>query len=83
MEDGLGEFKAGSFKMAIKSGNNILSIAISNSCDALEKSKYIKPIDIKVNIGEEIDWKAMNYKNTNEICEYTVSVIEKLYKEQE
>lgn len=80
MEDGLGEFKAGSFKMAIKSENNILPIAISNSCDALEKSKYIKPIDIKVNIGKEIDWKSMNYKNTNEICEYTVSVIEKLYK---
>ena len=80
MEDRLGEFKNGSFKLAIKSGKNILPIALVNSYKAFEESKRIKPTHVKINVGEEIEWKKLNYKNTSEICEHTTSVINMFYK---
>lgn len=76
--DSLGEFKNGSFKLAIKSNKNVLPVAIIDSQKALEEPKRLKGIEIKVRIGKEIDWKELEYKKTKDICEHTKLVIEKL-----
>lgn len=80
MEDKLGDFKNGSFKLAIKSGKKVLPVAIKDSFKLFEESKRIKAAKVKVNVGESIDWKELNYEKTNEICEHTVLVLNKLYE---
>ncbi|MBE6049879.1 MAG: 1-acyl-sn-glycerol-3-phosphate acyltransferase [Clostridium sp.] len=77
-EDGLGMFKPGSFKLAMKSDRNVLPIAIDGAYKVFEEHKTIKPGKIKINIGKEICWKDMGLKNTNEICEHTKLTIEQL-----
>lgn len=80
MDKELGEFKNGSFKLAIKSGRNVLPIALVDSHKAFEEAKRLKPAHLKIRVGEEIEWKTLNYKNTSEICQHTKSVISNLYK---
>lgn len=65
-------------QLYVKSNKNILPIAIINSYKAFEESKRLKKTYVKVNIGEEINWRKMEYKNTKDICDYTKVVIEKL-----
>lgn len=80
MEDRLGEFKNGSFKLAIKSKAAVLPVAIVDSYKAFEESKRIKSANIKINVGEKIDYKELGYTKTSELCEHTKLVLEKLYR---
>lgn len=80
MEDRLGEFKNGSFKLAIKSKVAVLPVAIVDSYKAFEESKRIKSANIKINVGEKIDYKELGYTKTSELCEHTKLAIEKLYR---
>lgn len=80
MEDRLGEFKNGSFKLAIKSKAAVLPVAIVDSYKAFEESKRIKSANIKINVGEKIDYKELGYTKTSELCEHTKLAIEKLYR---
>lgn len=80
MEDRLGEFKNGSFKLAIKSKAAVLPVAIVDSYKAFEESIRIKSANIKINVGEKIDYKELGYTKTSELCEHTKLAIEKLYR---
>ncbi|MBU5316405.1 1-acyl-sn-glycerol-3-phosphate acyltransferase [Clostridium bornimense] len=80
MEDRLGEFKNGSFKLAIKSKVAVLPVAIVDSYKAFEESKRIKSANIKINVGEKIDYKELGYTKTSELCEHTKLVVERLYR---
>lgn len=80
MEDRLGEFKNGSFKLAIKSKAAVLPVAIVDSYKEFEESKRIKSANIKINVGEKIDYKELGYTKTSELCEHTKLAIEKLYR---
>ncbi len=57
----VGEFKAGSFKLALNSGADIVPIAIKNTDEIFEKVKLgLKPQTIYVNIGKPISVKGLS-----------------------
>lgn len=57
----VGEFKAGSFKLALKSGASVVPVVISGSKDIMEKgSLIIKPAKVKVKILEPVNVKELS-----------------------
>lgn len=81
-EDKIGEFMNGSFKLANKSGANILPIAIIGSHTALSPNKLFTSGKIKVNIGKPINWNERKLLKTNEMSEYTNEIIKDLYSQK-
>ena len=64
----VGEFKAGSFKLAIKSGSTVIPISIEGSYKVMEANKgKIRPAKIKIKVHEPIETKTMNKEQQNEL----------------
>lgn len=78
IDNTLGEFKDGSFKLAIKSKVKIVPIAFIDTHKVLEEKKSIKPENIYINIGEDIDWEKIGITKTRELCNYTKERIQHL-----
>ena len=62
------------------SQKQLFYVAIVDSYKAFEESKRIKSANIKINVGEKIDYKELGYTKTSELCEHTKLAIEKLYR---
>lgn len=66
----LGEFKAGSFKLATKSGSTIVPVAIVNSMGLMKKGeKTIKSAMVRLVICDPIEITSEMNKETSELCE--------------
>lgn len=78
-EDRIGQFMHGSFKLASKSGVDILPIAIIGAHTALSKNLLFTSGKIKINVGKPIDWKRRNLLKTSELSDYTNEAVRDLY----
>lgn len=77
----LGEFKAGSFKLATKSGSTIVPVAIVNSMGLMKKGeKIIKRGKVRLVVCDPIEITAEMNKETNELCEIVKLRIEEKLK---
>ena len=77
----MGEFKAGSFKLATKANVPIIPIAMQNTFKLLEEKRRIKPADIYVNIGKAIDVPNMTIEDKKNISRDTEDYIRQLLNE--
>ena len=78
-DDRIGEFKSGSFKLAIKSNVDILPITIFNSNKILGRGNKLTKGEVSITIGQPIRWKNTNIVKTQELSDYTKDIIEDLY----
>lgn len=77
----LGEFKAGSFKLATKSGSTIVPVAIVNSMGLMKKGeKIIKRGKVRLVVCDPIEITPEMNKETNELCEIVKLRIEEKLK---
>lgn len=77
----MGEFKAGSFKLATKANVPIVPIAMQNTFKLLEEKRRIRPADIYVNIGEMIDVPNLTSEKKRTIPKDTENYIRQLLEE--
>lgn len=77
----MGEFKAGSFKLATKANVPIIPMAMQNTFKLLEEKRRVKPADIYVNIGEPIDVPNLTKDKQKTIAKDTESYVRELLKE--
>lgn len=81
-EEGLLEFKEGSFKIAEKSGCPIIPVAISNADALLELHfPWVKKARVAISYGEPIETANMTKEDKKQICPKTVAVIERMLEE--
>ncbi|MDW7660366.1 MAG: lysophospholipid acyltransferase family protein [Bacillota bacterium] len=74
----IGEFKAGSLKLATKSGATIVPVAIHNSIGLMQKGSFIiHPSEIKMIICDPIEITAEMNKDTHGLAESIRTMIEK------
>lgn len=78
-EDTIGEFKSGSFKLAIKSNIDILPLIIFNSNKILGRENKLVKGEVSMTAGQPIKWKNINIVKTQELSDYTKDIIEDLY----
>lgn len=78
-EDKIGEFKSGSFKLAIKSNVDILPITIFNSNKILKRGNKLVKGEVIITIGQPIQWKNRNIIKTQELSDYTKDIIKNVY----
>ncbi len=72
------EFKAGAFKLATKSGVDILPITISGSKDIMKKgSKRIRPANVTVTVSKPIEITEEMKQDTFTLTETIKAIIEK------
>ncbi len=77
----MGEFKAGSFKLATKANVPIVPIAMQNTFKLLEEQRRVRPADIYVNIGEIIDVPNLTKEKKKTISGDTEDYIRQLLNE--
>lgn len=76
------EFKSGSFKIAEKSGCDILPISFKNTEAAYEKHiPIIKAVDIYINIGKPYNIDGLSDQEKSDIGKYSQDIIKKLLTE--
>lgn len=74
----LGEFKAGSFKLALKSKKPLIPITIDGTRNVMEANNYkIKSETINLYIHEPIDTTILTKEEINELPDKVKSIIEK------
>lgn len=74
-------FKAGSFKIATKSGCDIIPVAITNSSSAFEKQfPKIKSAHVIVEYGAPIVVKDMDKEQIKALPEYTQNIVMQMYE---
>lgn len=74
-------FKAGSFKIATKSGCDIIPVAITNSSAAFEKqAPFIKKAHVIVEYGAPIVVKDMDKEQLKTLPEYTQNIVMEMYE---
>ena len=71
----VGDFKAGSLRIAIKSGVKVIPVSIKDSYKLIEKKGKNTPAKVSVHYSEPIDSK--NFKGTNELATEVLSQIKK------
>jgi 1-acyl-sn-glycerol-3-phosphate acyltransferase len=73
----LGEFKAGSLKIALKAGVPIIPITISGSYKIMEQNGFIiKPAEVKLTIHDPIPTVGLNKEQATELTEKVKKIIE-------
>lgn len=77
----MGEFKAGSFKLATKSKVPIVPIAIQNTHKVLEETGRIQKATVYVNIGKPIETKDLSSQEQKELPKKVQAYVEELLKE--
>lgn len=77
----LGEFKSGSFKLAVKANVKILPISVGNFYKLLEEKKKIIKGKAHLIIGKEIDWEKYGYRKTEELRDRALEVIRENYRD--
>ncbi|OOB77003.1 MAG: hypothetical protein BEN19_02940 [Epulopiscium sp. Nuni2H_MBin003] len=78
----LGEFKAGSFKLAFNSNALIVPIAIKNTELIFEKNnKRVKPANVYVNVGKPIDVSVLSKEQKKAIPRQVQDYIQELLDE--
>ena len=71
----VGDFKAGSLRIAIKSGVKVIPVSIKDSYKLIEKKGKNTPAKVSVHYSEPIDSK--NFKDTNELAAEVLTQIQK------
>lgn len=78
-DDTIGDFKDGSFKLALKSKTQVLPISIKGSNKAFSKDKN-ESGKIDLSIGKVINWESCGLNKTTLLSEYTRDKIVEMYK---
>lgn len=81
-EDGVEEFKPGSFKMAFKANARIVPVSFYNSEECYERFHSFRPANVSIRIGEIVNPKALELNNTVQMAKYVHTVIAQIYEEQ-
>ena len=71
----VGDFKAGSLRIAIKSGVKVIPVSIKDSYKLIGKKGRNTPAKVSVHYSEPIDSK--NFKDTNELAAEVLTQIQK------
>lgn len=71
----VGDFKAGSLRIAIKAGVKVIPVSIKDSYKLIEKKGKNTPAKVSVHYSEAIDSK--NFKDTNELAAEVLTQIKK------
>ncbi|WP_342431681.1 lysophospholipid acyltransferase family protein [Neobacillus sp. FSL H8-0543] len=71
----VGDFKAGSLRIAMKSGVTVIPVSIKDSYKLSEKKGKFTPAKVTVHYSEPIDPK--NFKNTNELAAEVLTQIKR------
>lgn len=72
----IGEFKSGSFRLAVKSGVPIVPVTINGSYQIMEQNGFImKPANVKVHISKPITMAEVNHLSMDELAQYVQSII--------
>ena len=71
----VGDFKAGSLRIAIKSGVKVIPVSIKDSYKLIEKKGKNTPAKVSVHYSEPID--SRNFKDTNELAAEVLTQIKK------
>jgi 1-acyl-sn-glycerol-3-phosphate acyltransferase len=71
----VGDFKAGSLRIAIKSGVKVIPVSIKDSYKLIGKKGRNTPAKVSVHYSEPIDSK--NFKDTNELAAEVLAQIKK------
>lgn len=74
----LGDFKAGSFKLATKANVPIVPIAMGNTFKLLEEARRLRPAKIRVNVGQVIDVPNLSKEQKQTISGDTQKYIQEL-----
>lgn len=77
----MGEFKAGSFKLATKSNRPIVPIAMQDTFKLLEEKRRVKPATVYANIGNVIDVPNMTKEQKQSLVQDTEAYIRDLLEE--
>lgn len=77
----MGEFKAGSFKLATKTNLPIVPIAMQNTFKLLEEKRWARPADIYVNIGKPIDVPNLTKEQKKTVAKDTEGYMKQLLDE--
>lgn len=81
-EDGVKEFKPGSFKLAFKTNARIVPVSFYNSEECYERSHRFHPANVSIRIGEIVDPKALELNSTVQMAKHLHTVISQNYEEQ-
>ena len=81
-EDGVKEFKPGSFKLAFKANARIVPVSFYNSEECYERFHSFHPANVSIRIGEVVDPKALELNTTVQMAKYLHTVISQIYEEQ-
>ena len=81
-EDGVKEFKPGSFKLAFKANARIVPVSFYNSEECYERFHSFRPANVSIRIGEIVNPKALELNNTVQMAKYVHTVIAQIYEEQ-
>ncbi len=74
--EAMGEFKAGSLRLAIKAGVPIVPVTIKGSYKLMEENGFaIKPAEVEVVISEPIETKGLTKEQANGLNEEVYSII--------
>jgi 1-acyl-sn-glycerol-3-phosphate acyltransferase len=72
----MGEFKAGSLRIAIKANVPIVPVTINGSYKLMEERGFIiKPAEVEIVISEPIETAGLTKEQTNELHEKVLAVI--------
>ena len=81
-EDGVKEFKPGSFKLAFQANARIVPVSFYNSEECYERFHGFRPANVSIRIGEIVNPKALELNNTVQMAKYVHTVISQIYEEQ-
>lgn len=81
-EDGVKEFKPGSFKLAFKANARIVPVSFYNSEECYERFHSFRPANVRIHIGEIVNPKALELNTTVQMAKYVHTVISQIYEEQ-
>lgn len=74
----IGEFKSGSFRLAVKSGVPIIPVTINGSYKIMEQNGFImKPANVKVYISKPITMEEVADYSMDELAQHVKSIIAK------
>lgn len=77
----MGEFKAGSFKLAIKANVPIIPIAMQDTFKLLEEKRRVTPSNIYIKIGDVINVPALTKEQKKTIAKDTENYMKQLLEE--
>lgn len=79
--DEIKEFKAGSFKLATKTGVPIVPIALHNTYKVFEENKRVKRTKVTVNIGKPIETKGIDKEAEKSLPKKVEGIVRDLMQE--